>query len=236
VGIASAGAGLSSPAGIGEQLDAEAGISAYFRDQAGITLNSVWGVFRTIEVSTSNYIIGSVAVPNYGETEDTHVYIHKDGWVLAYYLRGDPASKMIDMKTYRTSGNLNTTKLQNVLAVVAAAAGSSFSGSTYYDFRYPNATNIMVVAENNSDGDNSFTINIPSSYGYYERGWAVINNDQSWVAPVIKIDGVAINSGCAYCYGTISAPQLLPDITHDVSVVEGYNASRGALILTYRMP
>jgi hypothetical protein len=65
-----------------------------------ITINSVASLFRTIEVSTTDYIIGSIPVPNYPETEDAHAYIHKDGWMLAYYLKVDPVGKIVDWQSY----------------------------------------------------------------------------------------------------------------------------------------
>jgi hypothetical protein len=43
----------------------EAGISAYFRAPFPITIATVRPVFRTIEVETNDYIIGSVPVPTY---------------------------------------------------------------------------------------------------------------------------------------------------------------------------
>lgn len=225
---------------IGVLLDSEAGFAAYFQDSTGITLSSVRGAFRTIETETASYIIGSVPVPGYSENEDAHVYVHVDGWVLAYYFNTDPASKIIDMATYQ-SNNLTTTKLQNTLAVIAAASGSPLSNIGYYDFRYPNATHVMLIGETMTDGDNSFTVNLPSSYGFYDRGWATINacapSDSACSArPRIKIDGTYLADGCRYCYGNISTPLLLPGTTHTVVVEDGWNESRAVMILIYRIP
>ncbi len=52
---------------------------------------SVRNRFRTIEAETNDYIIGSVDLQDYPEQFDTHVYIHRDGWFMAYYLAADPA-------------------------------------------------------------------------------------------------------------------------------------------------
>ena len=67
---------------IGDKLDAEAGISAYYKAPDTIDLNQVAPVFRTIEISTTEYIIGSVAVPNYPEHYDVHVYVNTNGWIF----------------------------------------------------------------------------------------------------------------------------------------------------------
>ena len=152
------------------RIDEEAGISAYYKAPDAITINQVHSTFRTIETETADYIIGSVAVPNNVEHYDAHVYVHKTGWILAYYLRGDPVSKILDNYT------INTTKLKTVVATVASAAGAPFGDVTYYDFRYPNATNMLLVAEDYQNG-NSFTIKMPSNYGYFERGWGSAGDD-----------------------------------------------------------
>ncbi len=84
---------------LGAYLDQEAGISAYYKSPDAITLSQVRGQFRTIETETADYIIGSVAVPNYPEENfDAHVYVHTTGWILAYYLRVDPVSKILDVR------------------------------------------------------------------------------------------------------------------------------------------
>jgi hypothetical protein len=71
VGIANAqDAAAAAPMGFPQD---EAGISAYFKSASPVTLADVRSVFRVIEVETADYIIGSVPVPDYAETQDTHV-------------------------------------------------------------------------------------------------------------------------------------------------------------------
>ena len=152
---------------IGEKPDDEAGIAAYFQAPTTANLQAAKAVFRTIELETADYILGSVGVPNYPEHFDAHVYVHKDGWILAYYFNNEPASKIADVK----ASTINTTKLTSVLSIVASAAGVPFTGESYYDFRYPNATHILYVAEDGANG-NDFTITLPTNYG--SMGIAVI--------------------------------------------------------------
>ncbi len=151
----------------------EAGISAYFQAPVSITIGSVASLFRTIEFSNTDYIIGSIPVPNYDETYDVHVYVHRDGWVLAYYMKVDNASKVFDWKSY-DGANINTTKLRNVLSLVAVTAGSPFPGATYYDFRYPNATHMMFIAEAvySDNAYDTFQVTLPGSFVYSERSWS----------------------------------------------------------------
>lgn len=215
---------------VGAYLDQEAGISAYYKSPDAITLSQVRGAFRTIETETADYIIGSVAVPNYPEEKyDAHVYVHTTGWILAYYLRPDPVSKIIDLR----GQTINTTKLKSVVSAVASAAGAPFTDVTYYDFRYPNATNMLFVAENPSNGYD-FTIQLPSSYGYFERGWAVITLGGYYAYFTLDGANLYYNSNApsgGMWFGTISASQLLPDTPHTITV-DDY----GVLVIVYRVP
>ena len=174
-------------------------------------------------------------VPNYGENEDAHVYAHKDGWVLAYFLKEDPVSKNIDMVSYQNTGTVDHTNLQGALSVIASANGSPFATPTYYDFRYPNATHMMFIGESNKDGDDHFSVQLPSAYGYYERGWVIRDYVQFTNDSYFKIDGSSINLGCGtscpFVYGFIPASQLLPDEIHDINT-----GDIGAIAILYRVP
>jgi len=226
VGIANA-----EPLDVSSYLDDEAGISAWFQSPDVIVLDDVRDEFRTIEVETEDYIIGSVPVPDYGEAWDVHVYVHVDGWILSYYLQEDPAGKIPDWRS-ATGQNLDTTVLENVVGVIASAAAVPFSSATYYDFRYPNATHMMMVAESSTHliGTDEFEINIPSSYAYYERSWSI------WGSRVARyyLDGVRISGGPGY--GTFSASELSPDVFHTVGIQACYADAHGGLVLIYRVP
>jgi hypothetical protein len=215
---------------IGDLLDQEAGISAYYKSPSAITLSQVRSTFRTIETETAEYIIGSVAVTGYEEHYDAHVYVNTNGWILAYYLRADPVSKIIDL----LAQTINTTKLRTVVSTVAGAAGAPFTDVTYYDFRYPNATHMLLVAEDNDNG-NSFTISVPSTYGYFERGWA---NYDNWYHN-FWFDGVGMPNTVwnanSMSYGTLTASQVLPDVTHTFTVDTSDN-EYGVLVLVYQVP
>ena len=164
--------------GIGTLLDDEAGISAWYQSPDAINLSQVRGQFRTIETETSDYIIGSVPVPDYYEVADAHVYVHRDGWILAYYARTDPISKIVDAEHY----TITTTKLKSVVAAVASAAGAPFTDVTYYDFRYPNASHLMLILElGDSEGET-----LPLDDVLSDTNIAVALTEFSASAPLIK--------------------------------------------------
>lgn len=205
----------------------EAGISAYFKSASPVTLADVRGVYRVIEVETADYIIGSVRVPDYSEMFDVHVYVHRDGWFMAYYLKSEPAAKMVDLR--RSSGSQIKTMFEQVLSTVAVAAGVPMPQLTFYDFRYPNATNMMLIYENIGDGNN-FTVLLPSAFVYYERSWSLIDWEGGWYF-AINGQGQSQMASTNPVYNFIAPAQLLPDTTHTIAVDDD-----GVLALIYRVP
>jgi hypothetical protein len=205
---------------IGAYLDQEAGISAWFKGSA-INLSSVRSLFRTIELDTADYIIGSIPATGYVEHFDVHVYVHKDGWILAYYLKQDPAAKIVDIH----ANSITTTKLKNVVSLVSSTAGQIFSDVFYYDFRNPAATNMLFVYEDNANG-NDFNILLPSAYGILERSFSV-----SYQFNLNNVQLPEIFSGDAADYGIITPGQMAQDVTHKIEV-----NNAGVLVIIYRVP
>lgn len=209
----------------------EAGIAAYFNAGSQISLASVRDRFRNIEAETNNYIIGSVDVQDYPESFDVHVYVHRDGWFMAYYLAADPASKMLDLVAYG-GGTTISTIFEEVLTIFASEAGIAYPGATFWDFRYPNANRMMIIAENYPDG-NSFTVKLPSNYVFFERGWAAEGFWQVWYLNNTAIVNTAQQDPMAV--GILTAAQMLPDATYSIYVGDR-DGDTGALVLVYRVP
>jgi len=238
VGIARAEAGS-----IASIIEDEAGMSAWFQASTSINLNDVRDTFRTIETETADYIIGSVPVANYPEMEDVHVYVHKDGWILAYYLAADPVGKIFDWRAYHDGGRMSiSTKLENTIALLASEAGLVFSNATYYDFRYPNATHLMLIVEWVYHGTDSCEVNLSGSFAYYERSWSLTGSADNSIS--YSLDGVTIGSEPALgdpfttSQGTLTPVQLCPDQFHTIQVQSGYHYgyTYGGLALVYRVP
>ncbi len=233
---------------IGQILDQEAGISAYFQAPFAIDLNDVVGLYTTIEDQTPDYIIGSMPVPGYPETEDVHAYVHVNGWVLVYYFNTEPAGKIFNWFPYNGI-QIETTRLEDVLQVIASAIGSPFPGATYYDFRYPNATNMMLIADATYAGQNdSYQVNLPSSNGYFHRSWSFFSdgtNGCSGYAPGrYFIDGVELEEFdvCGdvvnYSDGELQASSMPPNTYIDFSItLNGWGEKAfGGLVIIYYQP
>ena len=92
---------------------------------------------------------------------------------------------MFDWEWYKTSKNTIATKLETVLLNVTAAAGVSYAQPKFYDFRYPNATNLLLIAEEGR-GD-TFDVELPSSFTFFKLNSATLgcgdwtlNGKSSW--------------------------------------------------------
>jgi hypothetical protein len=222
---------LNEELDIGEYLDQEAGISAWCHTPGAINLSLVRDQYQIIEIETADYILGSVSVPGYTRDEwDTHVYVHTDGWILAYYMNTDVTGRIIHL----LGKTIDSTLVENMVGTIAGEAGMGCSEMSLYDFRHPDATHMLLVAENDADGS-TYTIYTPSNYIYMDRAyakWNIYSNCD------FKIDGVLIPALVKvddFCLGPITYAQLVPDITHTVDVNDSYE-DYGVLIITYAVP
>ena len=180
-----------------------------------------------------------MAVPEYPESQDVHVYVHRDGWFLAYYQAADPAGKIIDWRVYQANGHtVLYTKLESALSVAALPAGISPSGVSFYDFRYPNANRMLFVADWVHSSSDQFQVNLPSDFAYFERSWS---HTAEWYGE-FKLNGqrVALAAGSwAMLYGSFSSVQLPPS-QYNVFDVSSWGGNSGhvygGLVLIYRVP
>jgi hypothetical protein len=234
--------------GVGSYLDDEVGISAYVQLPTTIDFIYISNLFRTIELETDDYLIGSIAVSGYDESHDVHVYVHSSGWVLAYYLDMAPVGKIIDWTGY--NGSVVPTKLERVITTVANALQVPVPDVTFYDFRYPDANKMMVIVDGQyGNGSDTFQVNLPADFVVYQRSW-FIGSDVGWFNyGDYYLNGVFIHritQGYNQPYihnasGFFTEQQLPPEIFHTVKLeVAQTNTCScktiGGLALVYQEP
>jgi len=179
------------------------------------------GAYRTIEKETDEYTVGSVALLNYNENHDAHVYVSKDGWVVAYYSKDDPVSKMVDSSAYSNTGAIRT-KLEAGLGIMCSQIGRGLPADVkYYDFRCPNANKLMIIGDKE---DGKFEINIPNDIAVSRMSWWNSTSHD------FKIDEGHIGSGY---YGKITPSQLSKGVFHAISGGGGYPHG---IVLVYKEP
>jgi hypothetical protein len=224
---------------ISSAIYGEAGMSAYTKADTTIDLNNVRSMFRIIEIETSDYIIGSVPATSLPETEDVHAYVDKTGWILIYYPKNAPASKMVQWANYN-GGPITTTILADMVSAMASAAGVSYSGIKYYNFKYPGANKMMLISDWSPSGEaqDSYQFKIPSSFVVNENSHSLRCRGGCWA----NMDGARISSW----YGTYSTSNfdvnfayyssiLSPDVFHQVDYDIAYEGGH-ITVLIYKEP
>lgn len=191
------GGGGGSYAGGTAFLEEEAGVSAYVNTSQSIDLSKAESCYRNIEYKCNDYIIGSVELPGLPEDEDVHVYVSADGWIVAYYLKEEPASKIMQWIGY-DGCEITTTKLEDAISKMCTCTEVLYqqikNKIKYYDFKYPDATRLMIIADRiDEPGMDTFEFKIPDEYTFYEASWSHYTYQSYWGSNT-KIDGTLVNS------------------------------------------
>jgi len=228
-------------------LEAEAGMCAHGQ-LSSVDLELAEDAFKNVEEKTEDYIIGSVALPGYQESDDVHVYVDITGWIVAYYLSDEMPSKIIDWVGYKNSEPISSTRLSDAIDLVTLDMLVLPPDISYYDFRYPDATKMMIVVDEEfvDNTTETFRIKVPGDYSMYSRTWshAVFDQGTSGTSGNINLDGVVLHNGSCgegWCIweGSITPTQLFPDIFHEISLYHneyGDDFSYGAIMLIYAEP
>ena len=212
----------------------EAGISAYVNIGKSIDLSKVKDKLKSIEAYGEDYIIGVLDLSS-PEPLDPHVYIHRDGWIMAYYTKNDPASKVIDLAKYED--NIPKTTLEEAIEEICSYLFIPYSSVEdeigWYDFRYPDAKHLMVIVEVTIDwaayAEDYFTLEIPDGLLLYEASWchwikAVYRWDGDWAKMYfdeIEINNMKFENGCWYNFGYFDLYDLSQG-THTITIKHGY--------------
>ena len=224
-------------------IENEAGISCSTKlDSADISVAA--SAYKNIEAQTEEYIIGSIALKDYGETEDVHVYLASTGEMIAYYLKHEPVGKIIDWRHDQT-GALAGSKLEDAMQKVCDALSVSLPEVKYYHFRYPEATDIKIIVDERHYGTDTYVFQIPEDHLIDYSGWSFCLWGGGYCGGTnsIAIDDTTLFSGGGsggwyYRYGEISSDLISPDGNHTfttISTDKDCHGSYGAMILLYHL-
>ncbi|MDF2958136.1 MAG: hypothetical protein OD814_001758 [Candidatus Alkanophagales archaeon MCA70_species_1] len=166
---------LEAPRGLeNESAFIGAGISAYTNIGKQINLSLAEEAFKGVELRGDGYVIGIVSVSG-SEDDDVHVYVQKDGWIVAYYLDRQPVPRII-----KDLMNPADNKLEDALTKVCEKLNVTSFKVNYYHFKYPEA-NAMLIAGDKAESkgywssgrctNNAFNIIVPSNVTVYEICW-----------------------------------------------------------------
>ena len=213
----------------------EAGISAYVKASSSIDLNDTKSAFASIERETADYIIGTVALAQHTEEQYPHVYVSTDGWIVAYYPKDRESSWILPWADY-AGGALSSTTLSKAVGTVATAVGGTTNGLKYYDFRYPDATKMVIIMESITSGTNFFKVTIPTTFSTYAVDWSHYNyHPSSYDYGRLYLNDVQVSliQSTARKYGSFMG-QFDNGIEHTVKITaESAATSRVGLVLEY---
>jgi len=163
---------LEAPRGLeNESAFIGAGISAYTNIGKQINLSLAEEAFKGVEFRGDDYVIGIVSVSD-SEDDDVHVYVQKDGWIVAYY----PDHQLVP-KIIKDLMNPADNKLEDALNKVCEKLNVTSFQINYYHFKYPEANAMLIAGDaciptgDNQRLSNSFYITIPSNITVYEICW-----------------------------------------------------------------
>jgi hypothetical protein len=172
----------------------EAGISAYVHVDQTIDLEQASDAFTTLDIVNETYIIGTVSILNYGYTSTPSVYVSRNGWIVAYFPNSYPASQIVQWYGIGDS-TISRTTLEDAINSVATAIGTTVTKSNikYYDFRYPAATEMMIVAKiTGGSGSSVFYQTIPDTFTFYGGSFSHYSHYSD--GSVVTVDGVNVDT------------------------------------------
>jgi hypothetical protein len=208
-------------------LEQEAGISYYVNTTGPLNLNTAKNALVNIENITSDYVIGSIGSQVFSSSDDyPHCFVHKDGWIVVYYLKPTTQNKawlgkIIDWSdlsqiSYPITSNL----LYDGLNYIATQTlGISITNAKYYHFQYSTATRLLFAIKRAESGQTAtFNIKIPDTLTIHERSWSCYST--RYISYTFKIDTNQISRAGGRNYGCTEITEVIlgPNIFHTVSI------------------
>jgi hypothetical protein len=216
----------------------EAGISAYINAGTAIDLAKARGLFSAVEDATETYVIGTVALTGNAEDMWPHVYIGKNGWLLAYYPKTEPMSKLVQWYGYQRD-SISTTTLRDTLVTLGRTLSLDLSkfdtGISYFHFQHPDATKLLIAADTDPYGD-SFKYTVPSGITLYDAAcsqYAVGTYGNSTGSSYIDGAVVFSGKGTFVVCRQVEGQYLTPNTAHEVRIA-GEGLIGFAIVFLYR--
>lgn len=224
----------------------EAGISAYVHVDQTIDLEQASDAFTTLDTINDTYVIGTVSIANYGYTSTPSVYVSRNGWIVAYFPNSYPASHIVQWYGIGDS-TISRTTLEDAINTVATAIGTTVTKSNikYYDFRYPAATEMKMVAKKTGHGSSVFYQTIPDTFTFYGGSFSHYSyfSDASYV----YLDGVIVDTlgqSTSYLANLKDEPSIIKGVPQTITITQNnYGSYSGtsyiagvAVVLIYSPP
>ena len=219
-------------------LEQEAGIAIYIQTTGPLNLNTAKSLMD-VENATSDYVIGSLKPPLnppfFTSDDYPHCFVHKDGWIVVYYLKPTTENKAwlgrtIDWSdTNPLSDPITSNLLYDGLSYIATPLGkqADLTNAKYYHFQYPTATKLLFALKHAPNGQTkTFIVTIPFNCTIRERSWSCYNGPYG--THTFNIGPNQISQGSDRKYG---GPEITENIlpNNDVAYTVSISASSNML-------
>ncbi|MBM3282945.1 hypothetical protein FJY90_01700 [Candidatus Gottesmanbacteria bacterium] len=199
----------------------EVGITAYIKIEKAIDLKTIEFIFETVLVKASNYLIGSIKLKDMPPGTFPCVYVHQNGWIVAYYPLEIPTAMIIYWTEYSGSPTIRTT-LQEAIEKICSTLNIPPGRPIYYHFGYPEAKKLLLVLKK---PQSSFFYTIPTNTNILECSFA---NDGLYVT--VDEEREPNSYVCRDNYGVFPKKYLLPG-RHTVELSYGKFTAKGFVLV-----
>lgn len=234
-----------------------AGLSAYVKLEQRIAITTALSsIFDKIEDVGGNYIIGTVKVTDFVNTVYPHLYVDTEGWIVAYFLSHEPASLVMFW-----SGNTQNpspiigSSLEKAIERACEALRVPLPRVSYYDFRYPQANNMLILLNILLQaGTKVMYVKLPSNYTLFHAAYYLYGCnleaccDWQWYTLTLKLNGAQIvklegneRTGVSTAIKDFPVRDFPTNVLHEISIE--YNQGGGdvgsagiAWVLIFRAP
>lgn len=204
----------------------EAGISAYTKtedinkDNNVTKINEAVAFFESLGEgmlieNKNTHAIGKIPVKIEVEEYSFYlypfVYIDLEGWIVAYFHKDDPTSKIIQWTNYVPS-SISSSVLEDALSKVTTELTLSYPSLNYYHFQYPEAKKMTIIIDtviSHETSVNNFSVTIPGTT--YESSYSLFYNKKfpshAYCPIELLVDGETIHkkddmaTGWDWCQG-----------------------------------
>jgi len=225
-----------------EPFDSQAGMCAYV-NVGNLSLENATEAYTQILTLSATHSVGTINIANYGGSDNIHVYVDTEGWIVAYLERGEELGSIIQWSGIDYNSPVIKTTLEDAINSVCKKINVDFADVKtdikYYNFEYPDAENMlifinMIVGE----GDEYTTLFFPESYTLYCVNYSHMNRGSySYSRSTFYFDGVVTSDLVANGYSRRNHYYTLEkEVPHTIRLYNYETGAGLANILIYNQP
>ena len=208
-----------------EPFDTQAGMAAYV-NVGPFNLENATVAYTQIYNLSTCHVVGTINIGNNIGSDNIHVYVDINGWIVAYLTRNEELGHMIQWSGVDYNNPTVKTTFEDAISKVCTKINVNYSliqnNIKYYDFEYPQATNVIIFM-NTASSSESTNLMIPGTYTIYSMNYSHFTNNNGYNYANLYLDGTLINS--VYhgrrTVGSYSPTILTQDIPHTLQIVTG---------------